>query len=104
MASSREYLDFVLGQLSDVCDVSYRPMMGEYVIYYKGKVIDGVYDNRFLIKSTKSARNLMPDATMECPYDGAKEMILVDRIEDKEFLKTLLNAMYDELPAPKKKR
>ena len=103
MASSKEYLDFVLEQLSELCDVSYRPMMGEYIIYYKGKIIGGIYDNRFLIKPTKSVRRLMPDAPLECPYDGAKEMILVIRVEDKAFLKTVFNTIFDELPEPKKK-
>ena len=104
MASSKEYLVFLLEQLSELSDVSYRPMMGEYIIYYKGKVIGGIYDDRFLIKPTKTAYRLTPDATMEIPYDGAKEMILRERVEDKDYLKTLLSAVYDELPMPKKKR
>lgn len=104
MASSKEYLDFIFEQLSELSDVSYRPMMGEYIIYYKGKVIGGIYDDRFLIKPTKSAFSLMPGAAMEIPYDGAKEMILVERVEDKDYLKTLLSAVYDELPMQRKKR
>lgn len=78
-------------------------MMGEYIIYYRDKVIGGIYDNRFLVKPTPSAHRLMPDAPMELPYKGAKEMLLVDNIENKVFLNELLNAMYDELPAPKKR-
>ncbi len=104
MASTKNYLDFILEQLSDLDEISYRAMMGEYIIYYRGKIIGGIYDDRFLVKPVKSAILLMPDALFEVPYDGAKEMILVDNIDDKEFLAKLLNAMYDELPAPKKKK
>ncbi|MCR5330139.1 MAG: TfoX/Sxy family protein [Lachnospiraceae bacterium] len=103
MASSKEYLEFILEQLSELDDISYRAMMGEYIIYYRGKVVGGIYDDRFLVKLTKSAVAMMPDADMELPYDGAKEMILVDNVEDKEFLRDLLEALYGELPAPKKK-
>ncbi len=103
MASSKEYLAFILEQLSELDDISYRAMMGEYIIYYRGKVVGGIYDDRFLVKPTKSAVSMMPDADMELPYEGAKEMILVDDIENKEFLRDLLEAMYGELPAPKKK-
>ena len=104
MASGKEYLDFILEQLSELDDVTYRTMMGEYVIYYRGKVVGGIYDDRFLVKPVKSARAMMPDAVMELPYDGAKEMLLVDNIESREFLRELLESMYDELPAPKKKK
>ena len=104
MASGKEYLDFILEQLSELDDVAYRTMMGEYIIYYRGKVVGGIYDDRFLVKPVKSARAMMPDAAMELPYDGAKEMLLVDNIESREFLRELLESMYDELPAPKKKK
>ena len=104
MASSKGYLDFILEQLSDLEDISYRAMMGEYIIYYRGKIIGGIYDDRFLVKPTKSATAMMPDADMELPYEGAKEMLLVDDVENREFLCNLLEAMYDELPAPKKKK
>ncbi len=103
MASSKEYLAFILEQLSELDDITYRAMMGEYVLYYRGKVFGGIYDERFLVKPTKSAVAMMPDADMELPYEGAKEMILVDDVENKEFLRDLLEAMYAELPAPKKK-
>lgn len=103
MASSKDYLDFVLEQLSELDEITYRAMMGEYIIYYRDKVIGGIYDNRFLVKPTPSAHRLMPDAPMELPYEGAKEMLLVDNIENKVFLNELLNAMYDEIPAPKKR-
>lgn len=103
MASSKEYLDFILEQLSELNDVSYRAMMGEYIIYHCGKVIGGIYDDRFLVKPTKSAVAKMPNADMELPYEGAKEMLLVDDVENRGFLKELLEDMYDELPDPKKK-
>ena len=104
MASSKEYLDFILEQLSELDDVSYRMMMGEYILYYRGKIIGGIYDDRFLVKPTKSAVAMMPNAEMELPYDGVKEMLLVDDVDNKEFLRELLEAMYSELPAPKKKK
>ncbi len=104
MASSKEYLDFVLEQLSMPDEISYRAMMGEYIIYYRGKVVGGIYDDRFLVKNIKAAADLMPEADLELPYDGAKEMLLVDDIENQEFLKELLEAMYEKLPAPKKKK
>ena len=104
MASSKEYLDFILEQLSELDDVSHRAMMGEYIVYYRGKVVGGIYDDRFLVKPVKAAVVMMPDADLELPYEGAKEMLLVDDVENKEFLRELLEAMYDELPAPKKKK
>ena len=104
MASSKEYLDFVLEQLSELDDITYKAMMGEYIIYYRGKIVGGVYDDRFLVKPVKAAKNMMPEAELELPYEGAKEMLLVDNIENKEFLKELLEGMYSELPAPKKKK
>lgn len=103
MPSSKEYLDFILEQLSGLEEISHKKMMGEYIIYYKEKIIGGIYDNRFLVKPTKSAIELMPDATYELPYEGAKEMLLVDNVDSKDFLAKLFNAMYDELPLPKKK-
>ncbi len=104
MASSKEYLDFILEQLSECSGISYRAMMGEYIIYCRGKVIGGIYDDRFLIKPTKSAFAMMPDAASELPYEGAKEMLLADNIEDKEFMQSLIEAIYEELPEPKKKK
>ena len=104
MASTKEYLDFVLEQLSGLDEISSRAMMGEYILYYRGKVVGGIYDDRLLVKPVKSAVALMPDADMELPYEGAKEMLLVDNVDDRAFLKELLEAMVDELPAPKKKK
>ena len=103
MASSREYLDFIMEQLSEAGEVSCRAMMGEYILYYRGKVIGGIYDDRFLVKDTKDAAAMMPDAERELPYEGAKEMLLVDDVENKNFLKALLYALYDELPSSKRK-
>ena len=102
MASSRDYLNFILEQLSNLDAITWRAMMGEYLLYYRGKVVGGIYDNRFLVKPTKSAKLMMPNADTELPYKGAREMILVDDVEDKAFLKELLEAIFDELPAPKK--
>ena len=104
MASSKEYLDFIMDQLSGLDEISYRAMMGEYIIYYRGKIVGGIYDDRFLVKPTKSAKAMMPEADLEVPYEGAKEMLLVDNVENRDFLRNLLLAMYDELPAAKKKK
>lgn len=104
MASSKEYLEFILGQLSGLDEITYRAMMGEYILYYRGKIVGGIYDDRFLVKPVKSAISYMPEATYEVLYEGAKEMLLVDEVDDKEYLTGLLNAMYDELPAPKPRK
>lgn len=104
MASSKEYLHFILEQLSDLDDVSYRPMMGEYILYYRGKIVGGIYDDRLLVKKTRSALELMPAAVCDFPYEGAKEMLLVEEIDNKEFLTKLFEAMYKELPLPKPRR
>ena len=103
MASSKEYLHFILEQLSDLDDISYRPMMGEFILYYRGKIVGGIYDDRLLVKKTRSALELMPAAICELPYEGAKEMLLVDEVDSKVFLTKLFEAMYDELPSPKRK-
>ncbi len=104
MASSKEYMEFIMEQLSGMEDVSCRAMMGEYIIYYRGKIVGGIYDDRFLVKPVEAAVAIMPEAEMEQPYEGAKEMLLVDDVDDREFLCELLEAMYDELPEPKKKK
>lgn len=104
MASSKEYLEFIMEQLAGMEDVSWRAMMGEYIIYYRGKIVGGIYDDRFLVKPVEAAVAMMPEAEMEQPYEGAKEMLLVDDVDDREFLCKLLEAMYDELPALKKKK
>ena len=104
MASSAQYLDFILEQLSLLDGISHRAMMGEYILYYQGRVFGGIYDDRFLVKITPSALALLPDAARELPYDGAKEMLLVDNVEDRAFLRELVARMAPELPAPKRKK
>ena len=104
MASTKGSLDFVLEQLSGLEEISFRAMMGEYILYYRGRIFGGIYDDRLLVKPVPAAAKLMPDASMELPYDGAKEMLLVEDIDNREFLCKLVEAMYEELPAPKKKK
>ena len=101
MASSKEYVAFILEQCEGL---SARAMMGEFVLYYGGKVVGGVYDNRLLVKPTPSAKKRMPNAPMELPYEGAKEMLLVEDIENRDFLKELFEAMYEELPELRKRK
>ena len=103
MASGKEYLNFILDQLSGLNGISHRAMMGEYIIYFNGKIVGGIYDDRFLVKPVKAAVAMLPDAKMELPYEGGKEMLLVEDVDNKEFLHDLLQAMYEELPAVKKK-
>ena len=104
MASTKEYLDFILEQLSELDEITFKAMMGEYIIYYRGKIVGGIYDDYFLVKNIKAAAEMMPEAELELPYEGAKEMLLVYDVDNKEFLRELLEAMYDELPEPKKKK
>ncbi len=104
MASSKECLNFILEQLSALDEISYRAMMGEYILYYKGKIVGGIYDDRLLVKPVKSAIDYMPNAEHELPYEGAKEMLLVDDVDDKEYLTGLFDAMFDELPVQNLKR
>ena len=104
MATNKEFLSYVLEQLSEVQNITYRQMMGEYIIYQNGKIAAYLCDDRLLVKPVPSAAAMLPDALREPPYDGAKDMILVEQIDDKQFLTELLAAMYDELPLPKKKK
>lgn len=104
MASSREYLEFVLGQLSGLEEITHRAMMGEYILYYRGRVIGGIYDDRLLVKLVPAAVSRMPEAPRELPYEGARPMLLVGNVDDREFLTELIGAMYEELPAPKPKK
>ncbi|MBQ1350575.1 MAG: TfoX/Sxy family protein [Ruminococcus sp.] len=104
MATSKEYLSYILEQLGEIGNISHRAMMGEYVLYYKDKVIGGIYDNRFLVKPVKSAVALLPDAPMETPYEGAKDMLMIEDVENHALMAELMEAMYDELPAPKPKK
>ena len=103
MASSREYLDFILEQLSGLEDVSWRGMMGEFILYCKGRIAGGIYDDRLLVKPVKAAREMMPEAEAELPYEGAKPMLLVDNVDNREFLTKLFTAMYPELPVSRPK-
>ena len=104
MASSREYLEFILGQLSGLEEITHRAMMGEYILYYRGKVIGGIYDDRLLVKPDPAVVSRMPEALRELPYEGARPMLLVGNVDDREFLTELIGAMYEELPAPKPKK
>ncbi|HCD69267.1 MAG TPA: competence protein TfoX [Ruminococcaceae bacterium] len=104
MATTKEYLNFILGQLSGLEDITYRQMMGEYIIYYKGKIAAEICDNRFLVKPVKSAVERVENAVFEPPYEGAKPMLLIDNVDDKDYLAELFEAIYDELPAPKPKK
>ena len=104
MASSKEYLAFILDQLSELEEMSYRPMMGEYILYYRGKIIGGIYDNRLLLKPVKVVMEQLGQTRLEHPYEGAKEMILIEDLEDKSFLARLIRDMYEVLSAPKVKK
>lgn len=104
MASSKEYLEFVLGQLAELDEITYRAMMGEFIIYYRGKIVGGIYDDRLLVKTVKSAIDYMPEVLYELPYEGAKEMLLVEEVDNREFLTGLFQAMFEELPTPKTKK
>ena len=104
MASSKAYLDFILDQLSGLDGITFRAMMGEYILYYHGKIAGGIYDDRLLVKPVPAANALTPDAVFECPYEGAKEMLLVEDVDNRDHLIALFHAMYDDLPAPKKRK
>ena len=103
MSSSKEYLNYILEQLAPLEEIAYRQMMGEYILYYQGKVVGGIYDDRLLVKPVKSAVAYLPAAPRELPYDGAKEMLLVEDVDDKALLTGLFRAMVEELPPPKRK-
>lgn len=102
MPSSKSHLQFILDQLSGLDEITFRAMMGEYILYYRGMVVGGVYDDRLLVKPTQSARALMPQAALEPPYEGAKAMLLVDDVDNRAALAGLFNALYDDLASPKK--
>ncbi len=104
MATSKDFLNFVLEQLSELDEITYRMMMGEYIIYYKGKIAAELCDNRFLVKPVDAAVKYIPNAVYEPPYEGAKPMILVENIDSREYLTGLFEAIYPELPAPKPKK
>ncbi len=100
MASSKSYLAYVTEQLAALPEVSFWAMMGEYVLYYRGKAVGGIYDDRLLVKETEAARRLLPDAPLETPYPGGREMRLAD-VDRRELLERLIPAVAEELPAPK---
>ena len=104
MPSSKDYLNVILEQLSDFNDVTYKSMMGEFLIYYRGKLVGGIYDDRLLVKPVQSAIVYMPQATYSLPYEGAKEMLLVDNVDDKQFLSGLFEAMFNDLSMAKTKK
>ena len=104
MATNKDYLYFILEQLSGLDEITHRQMMGEYILYYRGKIAAYLCDDRLLVKILPSTTAMLPDARREPPYDGAKDMLLVEDVEDKAFLEKLFDAMYDELPAPKKRK
>lgn len=104
MPSSKEYLNFILEQLSELENITFRAMIGEYIVYYRGKIVGGIYDDRLLVKPVKSAISYMPDAPYEIPYEGAKEMLLVENVDSRDFLTGLFDVMYEELPEPKSKK
>lgn len=104
MTSSKDYLDFVLGQLSGLEEIRYRAMMGEYILYYKDKIVGGIYDDRLLVKPVKSALDYLSEVNYEEPYPGAKEMLLVDDLDNPDYLTGLFDAMVEELPEPKKQK
>ena len=104
MASTKAYLDFILGQLSNLEEITYRSMMKEYILYYRGKIVGGIYDDRLLVKPVESAIHYLPKVRYELPYDGAKKMLLVEEVDNRKFLEGLFQVMYDELPNPKRKK
>lgn len=104
MASSKEYLEYVLDQLRELDELSCKPMMGEYLLYYRGKIVGGIYDDRFLVKDTPAARALMPDAGLEIPYEGAKKMLLVSDPDDRSLLRRLFDGIYSDLSDKSKKK
>ena len=104
MASRKEFLEYILEQLSELEEITYRARMGEYIIHYKSRIAGGIYDDRLLIKPVKSAIDYVSDIRYEVPYEGAKEMILIEEVDNKEYLTELFKAIYDDLPTPKKKK
>ena len=103
MASSKDYLTFVLDQLSGLDGISARAMMGEYILYFRGRIVGGIYDDRLLVKPVPAALSLIPDAPRELPYPGAKEMLLIEDVDNGDFLRDLFHAMYDELQPPRRR-
>ena len=103
MASGRDYLEFILDQLSGLDEIRYRYMMGEYILYYRDRIFGGIYDDRLLVKNVPAAKEYMPDAVFEIPYEGGSPMLLVDDVDDRDYLTGLIEAVYPELPEKKKR-
>ena len=101
MASSPEYLAYVLDLLREVPHVTSRKMMGEYLLYAEGRLFGGIYDDRFLVKDTPATRAILPDT--QIPYEGAAPMRLVD-MESADGVAELISTMLPELPVPAPKR
>lgn len=104
MSTSKSYLEYILDSLSGLEDITYKSMMGEYIVYYRRKIAAYICDDRLLVKPVSSAKRLLPDAPTEPPYDGAKPMLLVEDTDNRELLTQLFTEMYDELPEPKPKK
>ncbi|MBR1740110.1 MAG: TfoX/Sxy family protein [Ruminococcus sp.] len=104
MPSGKGYLEYILEQLSDLEEIRYRAMMGEYILYYRDRIVGGIYDDRLLVKPVEAARRLLTGAPEELPYEGAKPMLLVEETDNRELLEKLFREMYDELPETKKKK
>ncbi|KXT67246.1 TfoX/Sxy family protein [Streptococcus sp. DD04] len=105
MASSQEYLDFILKQLQGLGqEISFRKMMGEYLLYYRGLLFGGIYDNRLMVKPVQPALDFFENPVYEPPYPGAKPMLHIEEVEDAAILCNLIEAAYPALPAPKKKK
>ena len=104
MASSKSYLEYVMEQLAALDGISYRAMMGEYILYCRGRIFGGIYDDRLLVKQTAASERLMPNAPRELPYEGGKPMLLVEDVDDRDFLCALVEAMYSGLPEPRKRK
>ena len=97
MATSKDYLQFILDQLSDLPEISYRYMMWEYILYFHWKIVGWIYDNRLLLKSTEKAKNLMENVKMKIPYPWSKPMIYMDNVDNSDLLKQLFEITYQEL-------
>lgn len=105
MATSKEFHDYTVKTLQKIGDVTTRKMMGEYLVYYQGKLVGDICDNCLFLKPTESVLRLLPDAERGYPYEGSKTlMVMVENVEDEKLMTAVLNGMYQELPEPKKKK
>lgn len=103
MSTSKSYMEFIMGQLGRLEDIRSRQMMGEYIIYYKDRIFAYVCDDTFFVKPVPSAFEMLPDAPLRPPYRGAKDMIVVENVDDARFLCRLAEKVFPELTVPKKK-